>query len=46
MADTFAEWASKQIHRPEDKITNVDKVKSKYILNKYKTWGMYTRLLV
>ena len=39
MADTFAEWASKQIHRPEDKITNVDKVKSKYILNKYKTWG-------
>ena len=39
MADTFADWASKQIHRPEDKITNVDKVKSKYILNKYKTWG-------
>jgi len=39
MADTFADWASKQIHRPEDKITNVEKVKSKYILNKYKTWG-------
>lgn len=39
MAEAFEQWASKQIHRADEKITNVQKLKSKYLLNKYKTWG-------
>jgi len=39
MADTFKQWASKQVHRPTDKITNAQKLTSNYILNKYETWG-------
>ena len=39
MADTFEQWASKQVHNPNDKISNLDKLKAPYIINKYKTWG-------
>jgi hypothetical protein len=39
MADTFKQWASKQIHRPGDKITPAQKVTAGFIINKYKTWG-------
>lgn len=39
MADTFKQWASTQVHRPGDKITNAQKLSSDYILNKYETWG-------
>ena len=39
MADTFKQWASKQVHRPTDKITNVQKATAGFIINKYETWG-------
>jgi hypothetical protein len=39
MADTFKQWASKQIHKADEKITNAQKLTSGYILNKYETWG-------
>jgi hypothetical protein len=39
MAKTFEEWASTEVHSPDDKISNLDKVKAPYIINKYKTWG-------
>lgn len=39
MAETFEQWASKQIHQPNDEISNLDKLKAPFVLNKYKTWG-------
>lgn len=40
MADKdFTAWAKTQVHKPEDKITNAQKLVAPYIINKYKTWG-------
>ena len=39
MADTLKQWASKQVHRPTDKITNVQKATADFTINKYETWG-------
>lgn len=39
MAKTFEEWAATEVHSPDDKISNLDKLKAPYIINKYKTWG-------
>jgi hypothetical protein len=39
MAQTFEEWASTEVHSPDDKISNFDKLTAPYLLNKYKTWG-------
>ena len=39
MAKTFEEWAATEVHSPDDKISNFDKLKAPYIINKYKTWG-------
>lgn len=40
---TLKSWASKQVHKPTDKISNFDKLKAPYILNEYETWGdLYT----
>jgi hypothetical protein len=39
MAQTFEEWASTEVHSPDDKISNLDKLTAPYLLNKYKTWG-------
>ena len=39
MAETIKQWASKQVHRPTDKITNVQKTTAGFIINKYETWG-------
>jgi hypothetical protein len=39
MAKTFEEWASTEVHSPDDKISNLDKLTAPYLLNKYKTWG-------
>lgn len=40
MADKdFTAWAQTQVHKPEDKITNAQKLVAPYIINKYKTWG-------
>ena len=36
---TLKSWASEQIHKPNDKISNFDKLKAPYILNEYETWG-------
>ena len=36
---TLKSWASKQVHKPTDKISNFDKLKAPYILNEYETWG-------
>jgi len=37
----FIAWVKEQAtkHRASDKITNVNKLTSKYIINEYKTWG-------
>lgn len=39
MAETLKDWASKQVHNPNDEISNLDKLKAPFIINKYKTWG-------
>jgi hypothetical protein len=39
MAKTFEEWASTEVHSPDDKISNLDKLTAPYLINKYKTWG-------
>lgn len=39
MAETFEQWASGQVHKPTDEISNLDKLKAPYLINKYKTWG-------
>lgn len=39
MAETLKDWASKQTHNPNDEISNLDKLKAPFIINKYKTWG-------
>jgi hypothetical protein len=39
MAQTFEEWAATEVHSPDDKISNFDKLTAPYLLNKYKTWG-------
>ena len=36
---TLKSWASEQVHKPTDKISNFDKVKAPYILRDYITWG-------
>ena len=36
---TLKSWASGQVHKPTDKISNFDKLKAPYIINKYTTWG-------
>ena len=36
---TLKDWASKQVHKPTDVISNFDKLKAPFIINKYKTWG-------
>jgi hypothetical protein len=36
---TLKSWASEQVHKPTDKISNFDKLKAPYILKEYKTWG-------
>lgn len=36
---TIKTWASKQKHKSTDKISNLDKLKAPYIINKYVTWG-------
>ena len=39
MAKTFEAWAATEVHDPNDKISNIEKLTAPYILNKYKTWG-------
>ena len=39
MAETLKDWASKQVRDPNDEISNLDKLKAPFIINKYKTWG-------
>lgn len=39
MAKTFEEWASTEVHNPDDKISNLDKLTAPYLINEYKTWG-------
>lgn len=39
MAKTFEEWAATEVHDPNDKISNLDKLTAPYILREYKTWG-------
>lgn len=42
MADKdYLNWVREQAkkHAPDDKITNLQKLSSRYIINKYKTWG-------
>jgi len=39
MAKTFEEWAASEVHDPNDKISNLDKLTSPYLLREYKTWG-------
>ena len=39
MAKTFEEWAASEIHDPNDKISNFDKLKAPYLIATYKTWG-------
>jgi hypothetical protein len=39
MAKTFEEWASTEVHSPDDKISNLDKLTAPYLINEYKTWG-------
>jgi hypothetical protein len=36
---TLKSWASEQVHKQTDKISNLDKLKAPYILNEYETWG-------
>jgi hypothetical protein len=36
---TLKSWASEQVHKPNDKISNFDKLKAPYILRDYITWG-------
>jgi hypothetical protein len=39
MAKTFEEWAATEVHDPNKKISNLEKLTSLYILRDYKTWG-------
>jgi hypothetical protein len=36
---TLKSWASEQVHKRTDKISNFDKLKAPYIISKYITWG-------
>lgn len=36
---TLKDWVSTQVRKPTDKISNFDKLKAPFIINKYKTWG-------
>jgi hypothetical protein len=36
---TLKSWASSQVHKPNDKISNFDKLKAPFIINEYITWG-------
>lgn len=39
MARTFESWASSQVRKPTDKISNLDKLKAPFTINEYETWG-------
>jgi tetratricopeptide (TPR) repeat protein len=39
MAKTFAEWAATEIHDPNKKISNLEKLTADFLIGDYKTWG-------
>lgn len=39
MARTFESWASSQVRKPTDKISNLDKLKAPFVISDYETWG-------
>ena len=39
MAKTFAEWAATEVHDPNKKISNLEKLTADFLIGDYKTWG-------
>ena len=39
MAKTFAEWAATEVHDPDKKISNLEKLTADFLIGDYKTWG-------
>jgi hypothetical protein len=39
MAKTFEEWAKTEVHDPNKKISNVEKLFSDFLIGEYDTWG-------
>jgi hypothetical protein len=39
MAKTFEEWAKTEVHDPNKKISNIEKLTADFLIGDYKTWG-------
>ncbi len=39
MAKTFEEWAKTEVHDPNKKISNLEKLTADFLIGDYKTWG-------
>jgi hypothetical protein len=39
MAKTFEEWAATEVHDPNKKISNLEKLTADFLIGDYKTWG-------
>jgi hypothetical protein len=39
MAQTFEEWAATEVHDPNKKISNLEKLTADFLIGDYKTWG-------